>query len=136
MDGYPTGRGTHEMVGLYERRPAKKREGRLEHSAIANRDQTLQSTLVRVFDQPDDVPLFALPKNELAVGCSKAFVPERFACLSTLRGAKNFRSLHSGISLASCRAFNYRAKRKKLALFETIRTAGASASVRRHQLLL
>jgi hypothetical protein len=54
-------------VRLDQGSPSKVRKWRLEHSPVANRDQVLQSVLVRRFDQRDDVALLALPKNNLAV---------------------------------------------------------------------
>ena len=61
LDGVPL-----RSCALYQRGASKVRKRGLKHSPVANRDQILQSTIVRPFDEPDDVA-FALSKNHLAV---------------------------------------------------------------------
>ena len=51
---------------------------------MANRDQILEPVFVRSLDQRDDVALFDLPKNDLAVRGARALLPERLAGLITL----------------------------------------------------
>ena len=75
MNIYPARRRALEIVRLYQRRASKIRERRLEHSPMANGDQILKSAFVRSFDQCDDVALFALPKNDLAMRQARALFP-------------------------------------------------------------
>ena len=42
---------------------------------MANGDQILKSAFVRIFDQRDDVALFALPENDLAMRQARALFP-------------------------------------------------------------
>lgn len=81
---YPACRCTLEIVRLYQRRASKIRERRLEHSPMANGDQILKSAFVRIFNQCDDVALFALPENDLPVRQARAFLAQRFAGLIAL----------------------------------------------------
>jgi hypothetical protein len=75
VNDYPTRWRTLKIVRLYEGRATKERKWRLCHPPMANGDQILKAVFVRIFDQADDVALFALSKNSFSMRCAETPFP-------------------------------------------------------------
>ena len=61
---------------------------------MADRDQILQSILVRGFDQPDDIALVALTENHLSMRRARALFPQGLTRRATLFFGENLYFRH------------------------------------------